>query len=253
MIDFQQVTKIYDRPVVAGVSLRLSPGQVHVLLGQSGSGKSTLLRLAAGLIQPTKGRISLNERDASTLPDSEKAQLFGYMIQDGGLFPHLTCAENILLPGRVHRMAEAKLQSRLQELLTMVGLAAELMERYPRQVSGGQRQRVALARSLILDPPLIFLDEPLGALDPLVRSDLQEQLKQVFTSLKKTVLLVTHDLSEAAFFADTITLLKDGRVEQHGPAEDLFEKPGSQYVSEYFQAQRPPLQLARMADKRAPI
>lgn len=247
MIEFQQVTKVYDRPVVAGVSLRLAAGGVHVILGQSGSGKSTLLRLAAGLLQPSKGQITINGHDASKLPDAEKAQLFGYMIQDGGLFPHLTCGENILLPGKVHRIARSTLQSRLGDLLGMVGLSPDLMDRFPRQVSGGQRQRVALARSLILDPPLIFLDEPLGALDPLVRSDLQEQLKRVFTSLKKTVLLVTHDLSEAAFFADTITLFKDGRVEQHGPAEELFERPQSQYVIEYFQAQRPPVRLARMA------
>lgn len=249
MIIFNKVTKVYDQPVVADVCLSLAAEKVHVLLGQSGSGKSTLMRLAAGLIAPSAGEILIQNLNATRLPDRQKAELFGYMIQDGGLFPHLTCMDNVLLPGEVHGLSRETLTKRLATLLEMVGLSDELLTRYPRQVSGGQRQRVALVRSLILDPPLIFLDEPLGALDPLVRSDLQEQLKKVFSSLKKTVLLVTHDLSEATFFADTMTLLKDGRVEQHGTVEELFERPASDFVVQYLQAQRPPVQVARLASQ----
>lgn len=244
MVVFDRATKIYNGlTVVDHVSLEFPSQSTHVLIGQSGCGKSTLVRLATGLIRPNEGRILLDGREASSIAPAERARAFGYMVQDGGLFPHLTCRDNILLPARVHGLIGEDLTKRYNDLCAMVELPADLLDRYPRQISGGQRQRVALIRSLILDPPILFLDEPLGALDPLVRNELQQALRATFRSLKKTVIIVTHDLSEAAYFADTLTLIKDGHVEQHGSLESFLEAPKTTFVTDYFKAQRPPPRL----------
>lgn len=249
-IYFYQVTKVFAQyRAIHEVSLSLENEKTHVLLGQSGSGKSTLLRLAAGLLSPDQGSVKIRDQESANIPDKEKAQVFGYMIQDGGLFPHLSCQENILLPARVHGLSRKTQDERIQTLCQMVGLEPGLITRLPRELSGGQRQRVALMRALILDPTLIFLDEPLGALDPIVRSELQQELRDIFKRLRKTVILVTHDLAEAAYFADTITLLKDGQIEQHGSLQELMLQPKSKYVEDYFKAQRPPPDLAHWAER----
>lgn len=252
-ITFENVTKRFGRvDVIKDVSLDLKPQRTHILLGQSGSGKSTLVRLATGLIAPTRGLVKIGDRDATTIPDTDKPKIFGYMVQDGGLFPHMTCRDNILLPADVFGLPKEEKENRLKNLCEMVGIEMSLIGRYPRNISGGQRQRIALIRSLILDPDVLFLDEPLGALDPIVRSDLQAELKRVFNRLKKTVVIVTHDLAEAAYFAHSITLLKDGRIEQHGTLEDLLVHPKSEFVIDYFKAQRPPPDLAKWAEKETP-
>ncbi len=247
---FNAVSKSFGKhQVIRDVTLRLQAHKTHIFLGQSGSGKSTLVRLAAGLIAPSSGQVLLRGRPAFDIPHTQKPAIFGYMIQDGGLFPHLTCRRNILLPADVAGLAKEEKESRLLRLCQMVDIEPALIERYPSHISGGQRQRVALVRSLILDPDILFLDEPLGALDPIVRGDLQSSLKRVFNQLKKTVIIVTHDLAEAAYFAHTITLLKDGSVEQHGTLDELLSYPKSEFVSEYFRAQRPPPDLAKWAEK----
>lgn len=250
MVKFENVTKTYHTlKVIDKVNLTLSSKSTHVLIGPSGCGKSTLIRLATGLVDSDEGNITLNGTEVSAISDARKAEMYGYMIQDGGLFPHLTCEENIRLPSVVHGQNSDDFKKRFEDLRQMVALSSSLLKRYPRQISGGQRQRIALMRALILDPPILFLDEPLGALDPLVRSDLQTELKSIFSRLGKTVILVTHDLAEAAFFADTVTLLQAGRVEQHGTVDDLMDHPKSEFVSNYLKAQRPPPSLAKLTEK----
>jgi osmoprotectant transport system ATP-binding protein len=244
VIEFKNVTKtLAAQPVISEVSLKLAPQQVHALIGESGSGKSTLVRLASGLLAPTIGNVLLNGVEASSIPDTNKAKVFGYLVQDGGLFPHLTGFENVALPGKVHNLEGSIFIERYKMLCALVGLAEKDLQRFPRELSGGQRQRVALLRALILDPPLLFLDEPLGALDPIVRSDLQVELKKIFQDLKKTVVLVTHDLAEAAFLCENMVLLHNGKVEQQGSLQDFFNSPQTEYVKKFLAAQRPPPKL----------
>jgi osmoprotectant transport system ATP-binding protein len=167
----------------------------------------------------------------------------GYVIQDGGLFPHLSAADNVILPAKIlpknTQWDTAHVQERLHELSSLVGLEFSMLDRFPRELSGGQRQRVSLMRALILDPTILLLDEPLGALDPIVRSALRAELKAIFSKLKKTVLIVTHDLDEAAFFGHSITLMREGRIEQHGELKTLALKPASPFVTEFIRAQEP--------------
>ncbi len=248
MIRLQGVSKSFGgAAVLQNISLELSAGKTHVLIGPSGCGKSTLLRLIAGLILPNQGVVSLDDRDVGGVSDREKALLYGYMIQDGGLFPHLTNWANIQLAAEVHGRAGPQTDKWAKELGEMVELDPDLLSRLPRQLSGGQRQRVALIRALILNPSLLLLDEPMGALDPLVRSSLQGALRTAFRKLGKTVVLVTHDLTEAAYFADTLTLMKDGVVEQHGSLSEFIQSPRTPFVNEFLTAQRPPPELSQLA------
>jgi osmoprotectant transport system ATP-binding protein len=161
----------------------------------------------------------------------------GYVVQDGGLYPHLTAYQNVALPTEVHGWPSARTQARVILLGTMVGLDEDTLRLYPRELSGGQRQRVGLMRALALDPPLLLLDEPLGALDPIVRAELQIQLGRLFAALGKTVVLVTHDIREAALLGSTITLMTAGRVVQQGTFADLVERPASPFVTQFLTAQ----------------
>jgi osmoprotectant transport system ATP-binding protein len=209
------------------------------LVGSSGSGKSTLLRLILGLIAPDGGSISI----AGEPMDPKRAQMLrlrmGYVIQDGGLFPHLTAEENATLVARQLGWAKDRLTGRLETLTGLVGLTSDHLHRYPAELSGGERQRVGLMRALMLDPPVLLLDEPLGALDPIIRARLQDDLHRIFRELKKTVLLVTHDLGEAAFFGDEIAVLHRGALVQKGTLETLIRTPSDAFVSEFLNAQRP--------------
>jgi osmoprotectant transport system ATP-binding protein len=209
------------------------------LIGSSGSGKSTLLRLILGLIWPDTGSIAI----AGETMNPRRAQALrlrmGYVIQDGGLFPHLTAEENATLVARQIGWAKERLGERLSALTSMVGLSPDHLRRYPAELSGGERQRVGLMRALMLDPPVLLLDEPLGSLDPMIRAKLQEDLRRIFRELKKTVLLVTHDLGEAAFLGDEIAVLHDGALVQKGKLETLMREPSEAFVSEFLNAQRP--------------
>jgi osmoprotectant transport system ATP-binding protein len=164
----------------------------------------------------------------------------GYVIQDGGLFPHLSARENVTLVAERLGWDASRISARVDELFDLAGLSADLASRYPAELSGGQRQRVGIMRALILDPDLLLMDEPLGALDPILRARLQRDLKSLFLRLKKTVLLVTHDMNEAAFLADTIAILRQGQVVQQGSFEDLAARPADDFVAEFIAAQRPP-------------
>ena len=222
------------------LDLDITTGRTTVLLGPSGCGKTTALRLMLGLIAPDTGQVLF--RDAPLGPEPERAlrvrHAMGYVVQDGGLFPHLTALDNVRLMARHLGWAAPRIEQRVQELADLVHLPDEALARYPQQLSGGQKQRVALMRALMLDPELLFLDEPLGALDPLVRADLQEDLARIFEGLAKTVVLVTHDLAEAAFFGHVLVLLQDGRVVQQGSLRDFREQPSDPFVTRFIRAQR---------------
>src|ERR1700736_4752854 len=213
-------------------------GKTTVLIGPSGCGKSSLLRLVIRLIAPDTGNIYFDGTQI-TLDNIDMLRWrIGYVIQEGGLFPHLTARANILLMARHLGKSESETKPRLLELCELTRFSENLLPRYPVELSGGQRQRVSLMRALMLSPELLLLDEPLGALDPLVRAGLQKDLKEIFARLQQTALLVTHDLAEAAYLGDEIVLMHEGRIVQRGSIVDFRERPANDFVSEFISAQR---------------
>ncbi|MDH5537036.1 MAG: ATP-binding cassette domain-containing protein [Betaproteobacteria bacterium] len=240
MILLDKVSKSYGAQLaLAPTTLEFASARTAALIGPSGCGKSTLLRMIVGLVRPDSGRIVIEGEPLSGSNLERCRHAIGYVIQEGGLFPHLTAADNVTLLAR-HLCRDAGwIGARVSALAELVRIPRAILERFPRDLSGGQRQRVSLMRALILDPPVLLLDEPLGALDPVTRYGLQEELKCIFDALGKTVVLVTHDMSEAAYFGHKLVLLKDGRVLQQGALADLLERPTEAYVSEFIRAQRP--------------
>ena len=239
LVKLVDVSKRYaDAPALHPTNLSIERGKITVLIGPSGCGKSTLLRLIIGLIEPDSGSIKFDGE--SITPDNIDVlrRRIGYVIQEGGLFPHLTSRANVLLMARRVGKSQEEMQRRLLELCKLTRFSDQLLPRYPVELSGGQRQRVSLMRALMLSPELLLLDEPLGALDPLVRASLQKDLKEIFARLRQTVLFVTHDLAEAIYFGDEIVLMNEGRVVQKGSVTDLREKPADPFVSEFINAQR---------------
>jgi osmoprotectant transport system ATP-binding protein len=238
-IAFEHVSHRYQHAVaVDDVSLRVDDGETVALIGPSGCGKSTLLKLAAGLVWPQQGSVFVTDRRLA--PDNvlEIRRRIGYVIQSGGLFPHLSAVDNVTLAARFLRRERAWIAERVAELAELVQLPREALDRFPNNLSGGQRQRVSLMRALMLDPAVLLLDEPLGALDPMVRHGLQEDLRRLFQRLRKSVLLVTHDMAEAAFFSQNIVLMREGKIVQRGTYRDLIDAPAEQFVSEFVKAQR---------------
>ena len=239
MIDVDGVRKRFGALLaIDDISLKVDKGHSLALLGPSGCGKSTLMRLLVGLERPDAGKVRIDGAalDEGTLPGLRKR--IGYVIQEGGLFPHLTAEQNIGLMARFIGWPESRIKTRVAELAVMTRFPSERLQRWPLELSGGQRQRVALMRALMLDPEIVLLDEPMGALDPLIRAELQADLKRIFQTLKKTVLLVTHDVNEAALLAERIALLRDGRVLQTGTLEELVSAPADPFVSQFLHAQR---------------
>lgn len=228
------VTKRYQSAVALHpTDLAFVRGKTTVLIGPSGCGKSTLLRLIIGLIEPDAGQIEIDGRAITRENLDAFRHRTGYVIQEGGLFPHLTARGNVLLMAK-----QLQKTVPLEDLCTLTRFPADGLDRYPAELSGGQRQRVGLMRAVALSPDLLLLDEPLGALDPLVRAALQRDLKEIFTRLQQTAILVTHDLAEAAFLGDEIVLLNEGRVVQQGTLADLREHPANAFVTEFINAQR---------------
>ncbi len=239
MFRLDQVSKtIGDRSILSNLSLHLESGLTHALIGPSGCGKSTLLKLLLGIVTPTSGSVLWQETDLRMLSLKQLRRRVGYVIQSGGLFPHLTVRANILLAAEYQGWNRERCQARLDELLAVTQLPTEFLSRYPLQLSGGQRQRVSLMRALMLDPEALLLDEPLGALDPIVRSQLQSDLLQLFRKLKKTVVMVTHDVHEAVYLADNMILLRDGQLIQQGAFDQFMHHPCDPFVTEFLGAQR---------------
>jgi osmoprotectant transport system ATP-binding protein len=241
LIVLRDVTKTFGPRVAVGhVSLAVEPGTVRILLGSSGCGKSTILRLVLGLLAPDAGEVRVDGLAVSRDTRRDALRRMGYVVQEGALYPHMTAAENATLPARAEGWAAGRTAGRLATLAELVGLERSLLDHYPAELSGGQRQRAGLMRALMLDPPVLLLDEPLGALDPISRAELQAHLVRLFRELGKTVLLVTHDVREAFVFGSTITLLNEGRVVQEGTFADLARRPADPYVAEFLRAQAPP-------------
>ena len=239
MITLNGVSKTYGGSIaLAPTELQIETGRTTALIGPSGCGKSTLLRLIIGLIEPTAGTVQIESETVSPQNIQAIRRKVGYVIQDGGLFPHLTAAQNVLLLARHLKLPEPQLQTRITELCELTRFPTDGLPRYPNELSGGQRQRVSLMRALALDPAVLLLDEPLGALDPLVRARLQTDLKSIFQKLQKTVVFVTHDMAEAGYLADTIVLMQAGKIVQRGTLDDLRLRPATNFVTEFMNAQR---------------
>jgi osmoprotectant transport system ATP-binding protein len=239
LVDLVDVSKRYAGvAALQPTNLSIERGKTTVLIGPSGCGKSTLLRLIIRLIEPDSGSITFDGEPIT--PDNIDAlrPRIGYVIQEGGLFPHLTARANVVLMARRVGKSQEEMQKRLLKLCELTRFSDKLLPRYSLELSGGQRQRVSLMRALMLFPELLLLDEPLGALDPLVRASLQKDLKEIFARLQQTVLFVTHDLAEAIYFGDEIVLMNEGRIVQKGSVSDLREKPADSFVSEFINAQR---------------
>ncbi len=247
VIELKNISKAFAQQVVIpDLSLFVPEGEVHVLLGPSGCGKTTILRTISGLTQPDSGSVFIKNTDLSSMGNRQISRIVGYMVQDGGLFPHMSVRENIMLPIKIHGLSLSEVMEsdsdRLDDLkyyLDLVELNPNVLKKYPRQLSGGQKQRVALLRGLILRQDVLLLDEPLSALDPVVRLKLQIQLRKIFKTLNKTVVLVTHDINEASYLADQISLLRRGKIIQQGPFKELYRSPKDEFVEEFFSSQTP--------------
>ncbi|HEY7517656.1 MAG TPA: ATP-binding cassette domain-containing protein [Methylomirabilota bacterium] len=230
MIALHHVSKTFDgRVALDDVSLTVEAGATHVLLGSTGSGKSTILKIILGLLRPDTGEVRV-----------EPGARIGYVVQDGALYPHLTAARNVMLPARAAGWSPDAQTTRLHALARLVGVEPPLLDLYPHELSSGQRQRAGLLRALMLDPPVLLLDEPLGSLDPIARAELQAHLVAIIGELRKTVVVVTHDVREAFVFGAVITLLSRGRVVQQGTFADLARRPAAPFVAEFLRAQAPP-------------
>jgi osmoprotectant transport system ATP-binding protein len=239
MLELQDIHKNFEgRSVLADVNLTVPKGVTHALIGSSGSGKTTLLRITLGLIPFDQGYVKINDQALSSFTRVEWADRIGYVPQDGGLFPHITGRNNVALIAKLRGWRKSRIDDRVEELRKVVDLDPEILTHFPREMSGGQKQRVSIMRAAMMDPAVMLLDEPMAALDPLIRRSLQQELKSIFQRLGKTVLLVTHDLGEAVFLAEHITMLHEGRIVQSGTYRDLLLHPANPFVTQFINAQR---------------
>jgi len=242
MIRLEQVSVSFQAPggapvrAVHEVSLEVARGETLCLLGASGCGKTTTLRLVNRLRSPSAGRVLVDGADVAAADPIALRRSMGYVIQAGGLFPHLTVRENVGLLCELEGWDAARTRARVDELLELVSLAPrEFTERYPSELSGGQRQRVGVARALALDPPILLLDEPFGALDPITRRELQHEFTQLTRRIEKTILLVSHDLTEAFRLADRVALMDAGQIVQLGTRAELESAPATPYVTRFLE------------------
>lgn len=222
---------------IGPLDLVVARGETIAVIGESGAGKSTLLRLVLGLAAPDRGTVAFDGAPVRPEDDALRRRI-GYVVQGGALFPHLTAGENATLVARHLRWDAGRIARRLADLLRLVRLSTAAVDRYPSELSGGEAQRVSLVRALFLDPGALLLDEPLGALDPLTRALLQQDLRELFAELGKTVVLVTHDLAEASFVAHRLVLLRGGAVVQVGTVDDLVRRPADPFVTRFVRAHR---------------
>ncbi len=249
MIRLEGVTKHYgDTLAVDDLSFEVNEGEVCVLIGPSGCGKTTTLRMVNRLIEPTSGHIFINNQDTSGIRPEQLRRSIGYAIQSVGLFPHMTVAANIAVVPQLLHWNKNPLAHRVEELLKLVNLnPGEYSQKYPSQLSGGEAQRVGVARALAADPPILLMDEPFGAVDPLTREKLQSQFVRIQEELKKTVILVTHDLDEAIRLADRIAIMDAGKLVQYDTPEAILSKPANRFVHDFVGADRALKRLSRIA------
>jgi len=244
LVHFRDVTKRFgDDFAIRDANLEIERGKITALIGPSGCGKSTILRLIVGLVTADTGEIQFDGEKIAAETIMKIRRRLGYVIQDGGLFPHLTARHNLTLQPRLFRKRRDEIEKRIIELCELTKFPGSGLDRYPLELSGGQRQRVSLMRALMLSPELLLLDEPFAALDPLVRMNLQRDLKEICARLQQTVLLVTHDLAEAAFLGNEIALMSEGQIIQRGSIADLRAKPANEFVRQFVSAQRGLVQL----------
>jgi osmoprotectant transport system ATP-binding protein len=248
MIRLEGVTRLYgDAVAVDDLSFEVPEGEVCVLIGPSGCGKTTTLRMINRLVEPTSGRILIEGRDITSLPVEDLRRGLGYVIQSVGLFPHLTVAGNIAVVPRLLGWDAARIAARVDELLGLVGLLPEeFRNTYPRQLSGGEAQRVGVARALAADPPVLLMDEPFGAVDPLNRQRLQTEFARIQRELHKTVIFVTHDIDEAITLADKIAIMRDGHLQQFASPEEILDHPANRFVHDFAGADRALKRLVRV-------
>jgi osmoprotectant transport system ATP-binding protein len=242
MITLERVTKRYPGTAAVAVddlSLHIPEGMTVALIGPSGCGKTTTLRMINRLVDPTTGKILVNGRDVTQVDPVILRRHIGYVIQQVGLFPHMTIAQNIAAVPKLLGWDQARIIRRTDELLHLVGLDPEqMLERYPAQLSGGQRQRVGVARALAADPPVLLMDEPFGALDPIARSLLQSEFRQILRRVRKTVVLVTHDLDEAARLGERIAIMRSGRIVQYDTPNVVLSRPADAFVENFVGVDR---------------
>ena len=245
-IEFVHATKVYragprgeSNVGVHDLSLAIPAGEICCLVGPSGGGKTTAMRLVNRLIDLTEGDILVGGRRIASIDPVRLRRDIGYVIQDVGLFPHLTVANNVAVPLRLHHWPKDRARARVADLLTLVGLDVAMAKRYPAMLSGGQQQRVGLARALAVDPPIMLMDEPFGALDPITRARLQDEFLRLQRQLRKTVIFVTHDIDEALKMGDKVAVLREGgRLAQYASPEELLAAPADEYVASFIGADR---------------
>ena len=247
MIRFENVSKLFPnapRPAVDRLDLDVPNGTTCVLIGPSGCGKTTTMRIVNRLIEPTSGRILVEGEDVTRADPILLRRRIGYVIQQVGLFPHMTIAENIATVPQLLGWPAGRIARRVEEMLALVGLEPHYLTRHPRHLSGGQRQRVGVARALAADPPVMLMDEPFGAVDPIVRAHLQSEFLGILRGLRKTVIFVTHDIDEAIRMGDLIAIMRDGRLVQCDPPERLLAAPQDQFIADFVGADRALKRLA---------
>ncbi|UZR94113.1 ABC transporter ATP-binding protein [Chondrinema litorale] len=254
MIEVRNLTKLYNgKAAVNNISFKVEKGEMFVLLGTSGCGKTTTLKMLNRLVEPDEGTILINGENIKSLQVEQLRRKTGYVIQQTGLFPHYTVEENIKVVPEMLAWKAEKMEQKVDELMDLLKLPSEMKKQYPDELSGGQRQRVGLARALAADPPLILLDEPFGALDPVTRQHLQDEFAQLENLLTKTMVMVTHDVGEAVKLADRICLMSEGEIVQMGTAKELLFSPVNDFVKSFFDSQRfflemSVIELADLAD-----
>ncbi|MEC1354001.1 betaine/proline/choline family ABC transporter ATP-binding protein [Bacillus sonorensis] len=236
MLKLDNVSKVYKggKKAVSNINLDIEKGEFIVFIGPSGCGKTTTMKMINRLIEPTSGSIYINGENILDQDPVELRRKIGYVIQQIGLFPHMTIQQNIALVPKLLKWPEEKRKERAEELLQLVDMGPEYLNRYPHELSGGQQQRIGVLRALAAEPPLILMDEPFGALDPITRDSLQEEFKKLQKSLNKTIVFVTHDMDEAIKLADRIVILRAGEIVQVGTPDEILRNPADEFVEEFI-------------------
>jgi osmoprotectant transport system ATP-binding protein len=236
MIEFQSVTKQYQsgQPAVDNLTMSIDKGSITVFVGPSGCGKTTSLRMINRMVEPTSGTITVGGKDVTSVPAAQLRRSMGYVMQSSGLMPHRSVLDNIATVPRLNGVSKAEARQRAQELLDVVGLASVLGKRYPSQLSGGQQQRVGVARALAADPPVLLMDEPFSAVDPVVRDELQQELLRLQRDLAKTIVFVTHDIDEATVLGDKVAVFATGgKLAQYATPEEILRAPANDFVASF--------------------